>query len=275
MAVFPEITSHDYAIRLNQHLLEQEPVYVPLYPFQFTSNYDFYRPSKFDFIYLDPPTNNHAVLHYDLAISLWDTMRMKERYILAAAHNWDGDTATHPLPAFIPDSKFKEIHMLSPIFHHHAPLSSIKLFTPANPITICSWISIWQQYSRMLSAWIERAKVHSAHVANCSWKWPVPPTDFIPYNPTTNLSDIKELASTTTESTSLFDTDTSPVVPAVRVPAIRVCHTHASPEPVKRTHDSSPLDSQRDGDDASKKQLILCVDFPVILVQLNTREEGI
>ena len=262
MAVFPEITSRDYAVRMNQHLLEQEPVSVPLYPFQFTSNYDFYRPCKFDFIYLDPPTNNHAVLRYDLAISLWETMRMKEHYILAAAHNWDGDTATHPLPASIPDSQFREIHMLPPVFHHHAPLSSIKLFKPASPTVIRAWVSIWQQYSRMLSAWIERARINSTHVPNCSWTWSITPADFIPYIPTANLFDSEDLASTTTESTSLSEEEVPPSlppveVPVIRVPAVQVHHANASIESVKRAHDSSPLDAQRDGGQANKKQLVL------------------
>ena len=145
MAIYPEITSFNYSVHMNNDLLEQEPVSVPLYPVQYPPNFDFYKPNKFDFIYLDAPANNYAVLRYDLAISLWETLRMKERYILAAAHDWNGEIASHPLPAFIPDSKFREIHMLRPAFHNSPPLSNIKLFSPAHPNAIRAWISIWQE----------------------------------------------------------------------------------------------------------------------------------
>ena len=192
---------------------------------------------------------------------------MKERYILAAAHDWNGEIASHPLPAFIPDSKFREIHMLRPAFHNSPPLSNIKLFSPAHPNAIRAWISIWQERSRMLSAWIDKAKCNIARVPNCSWKWPASPISFTPINYSDLVSDSEELASTTTEASSLFEGENTQSTATVHVNRAEV-----STGTLKRSRESSPLDVQRDGTDANKKQLVL---WRPSLAQLLERQRAL
>ena len=178
MANFPEITSRDYTLHQTPNGLVQEPVSTLHFPFQHSSNFDFYRPCKFNFIFLDAPINNYAVLHNDLAHCIWESVKMKGRYILASAHGWDGDTANSPLPTSIPDAKLKEIHMLPPLLMPNQLLAFNKLLFPERPTIIRALISALQEQSRMLSAWICQAKINSSRVRNCSWVWPADPIPF-------------------------------------------------------------------------------------------------
>ena len=251
MANFPEVTSRDYTLRQTPNGLVQEPVSTLHFPFQHSSNFDFYRPCKFDFIYLDAPINNYAVLRNDLAHSIWESVKMKGRYIIAAAHGWDGDTATYALPTSIPDAKFKEIHMLPPPLMPNQLLAFNKLLFPERPTIICALISALQEQARMLSAWICQAKVNSSRVRNCSWTWPADPIPLFPNDTLLSDTDSDDLSSTTTECDSIFDE--KPTL----IPAVRASHAQATLETVKRSHSPSPLDSQRDGNDPSKKQLVL------------------
>lgn len=249
MATFPEITSINFSVRKGLHSIIQEPVSIPFHEFQFTSQFDFYRPCKSDLIYLCPPSNDYVALHNELAISIWESLKMKTKYILAAAHRWNGDIATSPLPTYLSDAKLDEIHMIRPALPFLHPLTFNPLLCPGPPATVLSRVAIWQERSRMLSAWICKARLNSQSVSGCSWRWPVAP---IPSRDLDDDSSSMEISSTTTECDSLFHEE--PVTPSR---AIRACNTQASLLTPKRPRDSSPLDTQRDGDEANKRQLVL------------------
>ena len=249
MANFPEISFLDFSVRKGLHSITQEPVSIPFHEFQFTSHFDFYRPCKADLIYLTPPSGEYAVLRHDLAISIWESLKMKTKYILAAAHRWNGDTATSPLPTELSESKLNEIHMIRPALPFLHPLSFNPLLCPGPPASVFSRVAIWQERSRMLSAWIGKARLNSYLVPNCSWRWPTSP---MPYRDLDRHSSSTDLSSATTERDSLFSEE--PVSPSH---AIRAYRAQASSRSPKRPRNSSPSDPQRDGDDASKKQLVL------------------
>ena len=174
---------------------------------------------------------------------------MKTKYILAAAHRWNGDTATSPLPTDLLDSKLEEIRMIRPALPFLHPLTFNPLLCPGSPASVFSRVAIWQERSRMLSAWIGKARLNSRLVPNCSWRWPESPV-------TSHHRDDDSvsigLSSTTTECDSLFHEE-----PATPSRAIRAYGTKPSLVPPKRSRDLSPLDTRRDGDDPSKKQLVL------------------
>ena len=249
MANFPEITFLDFSVRKGLHSATQEPVSFPFHEFQFTSQFDFYRPCKSDLVYLTPPSSDYVVLRSDLAISIWESLRMKTRYILAAAYRWNGDTAASPLPTSLSDAKLEEIRMIKPAIPFLHPLTFNPLLCPGPPATVFSRVAIWQERARMLSAWICKARLNSYLIPNCSWRWPTSP---MPYCDLDQHSNATDPSSTATEVDSLFSEE--PVSPSH---AIRVYRAHASTPSSKRPRDSSPSDPQRDGDDASKKQLVL------------------
>ena len=249
MATFPEITSLDYVVRKQLDSIIQEPVSAPFHEFQYTSQFDFYRPCKSDLVYLGPPSTDYVTLRGDLAISIWESLRMKVRYILAAAYRWNGDTATRPLPTYLTDAKLNEIHMLRPALPFLHPLTFNPLLSPGPPAAVFSRVAMWQGRSRMLSAWIGKARLNSNLVPNCSWRWPVSPS---PDHGFDDDSGSISLSSTTTECDSLFHED-----PVPQSRAIRAYGSRASILPSKRSRDASPADPQRDGDDPSKKQMVL------------------
>ena len=251
MANFPEVTSRDYTLRQTPNGLVQELVSTLHFPFQHSANFDYYQPCKFDFIFLDAPINNYAVLHNNLAHCIWESVKMKGCYILASAHGWDGDTAATPLPTSIPDVKLKEIHMLPPPLMPNQLLAFNKLLFPERPTIIRALISALQEQSRMLSAWICQAKINSSRIRNCSWTWPADPISYFPNDALLSDTDSDDLSSTTTECDSVFDE--KPTL----IPAAQVSHALANLETFKRSHSSSPLDLRRDGNDPSKKQLVL------------------
>ena len=174
---------------------------------------------------------------------------MKVRFILAAAYRWNGDTATRPLPTYLTDAKLNEIHMVRPALPFLHPLTFNPLLSPGPPAAVFSRVAMWQERSRMLSAWIGKARLNSTLVPNCSWRWPVSP---VAYHGSDDETSSVSLSSTTTECDSLFHEE--PIPPSR---AIRAYGSRASILPSKRSRDTSPSDPQRDGDDASKKQLVL------------------
>ena len=119
----------------------------------------------------------------------------------------------------------------------------------------------------MLSAWIDKAKSNTARVPNCSWKWPASPISFTPINYSDLVSDSEELASTTTEASSLFEDENTQSTATVHVN-----HAEVSTGTVKRSRESSPLDVQCDGTDANKKQLVL---WRPSLAQLLERQRAL
>ena len=134
------ILSLDYNLHCHGDQITQNAVFAPEFPFQHTSNFDFYLPGKFDFIYLDAPTNHYAVLHSNLTSSYWESLKMKGRYILFAAHNWNGSSATEPLPISVPDKKLQEISMIPPPFLPLHQLTYNFLLLLESPEVIKGWI---------------------------------------------------------------------------------------------------------------------------------------
>lgn len=252
MASFPVITARDYSIRQGLYALEQEPITVPRFEFQFTSDFDFYPLGKQDFIYLDPPYHQFATIRPDLASCLWETLKMKVRFILCAARNGNCDAATDLLTTFISSAKLRELNLLHPPFPPAHQLTSNPFLRPGHPAIVETWVTSWQTTSRMLTAWIARARENSARVSNSSWVWPSSPLSLSPTVDSNSESGSTDISSTTTELNS--ETESVPLEQAVLA-----THAHASLVPRKRVldSDSSPIDSTRDGDDPSKKQMVL------------------
>ena len=287
MASFPEISALDFSLVSNPDgdSLIQSPVQFPDFEFQHTSNFDYYKPCSLDFYFLDSPINRYAVLRSDLASCYWESLKMKCRYILAAATGWDSESNC-ALPTAVPEAKLLEIGMTAPPFPLIHQLTYNFLLLPERPEKIREWICLWQSNSLQLAAWIAQAKVQSKKLPSCSWRWPATP--LITY-PTSTLP-ISPLASpvtnTNTEegdvpvSNSSVITDTEalfgecPEPPSEcgtlilsshqllkHIPTSgRVAHAlHANSEKgtLKRARDSSPVDPLHDGEKDSKRQLVL------------------
>ena len=252
MATFPIISERDYSVRPGPYSLEQEPIPMPRFEFQFSSNFDFYPVGKQDYAYLDPPYNLFATIRPDVASCLWETLKMKVRYILAAARDGNCDAALDPLSTFISSAKLKEINMVPPSFPPAHQLSSNPFLRPGHPAIVDSWVTTWQMNSRMLAAWIAKAQDNSTRVADCTWVWPA--------TPFTNLSNSRSATEINSEDlvSTIPERESSPIenspVPASTVQALRV---QAAANVAKRSRDPSPVDAKRDGDEASKKQLVL------------------
>ena len=92
----------------------------------------------------------------------------------------------------------------------------------------------------------------SEHPPNCSWIWPSSPLSLSSIIDSSSDSGSTDISSTTTEFNSIPETKL-----ACPEQAVLAACAHASLIPLKRTHDSSPIDSMHDGDDPSKKQLVL------------------
>ena len=252
MATFPTISERDYSIRQGPYSLEQEPIPVPRFEFQFSSNFDFYPVGKQDFTYLDPPYNLFATIRPDIASCLWETLKMKIRYILTAARNGNSNAASDLLTTFISSAKLKEIDMLPPPFPPAHQLASNPFLRPGHPAIVDTWVTSWQSNSRMLAAWIAKAQENSIHVTDCTWVWPA--------TPFSSFSDSRSIVDTESEdlTSTAAELDSPPVEnPTLPSSITRSLHVQASMDAVKRPRDHSPLDSKRDGDDASKKQLVL------------------
>jgi hypothetical protein len=161
MATFPEIYSSDFSLRRIDGHLVQGPVDAPEFEFQFSSNFDYYRPCSADFIRISSLENAQVVLRTDLASCYWETLKMKCRYILAAANGWKGDFDRSPLPASVPEASLTEIGMIHPPFPPLEQLANNFFLLPALPSLLTIHIKVWQDNSRQLSAWIEKAKARS------------------------------------------------------------------------------------------------------------------
>ena len=250
MAAFPEITARNYSVRRGLHSLYQEPILTPRYPFQYTSHFEFYPLGSRDFVYLDPPSHHFATLRSDLAVCLWESLKMKVRYVLAAARNGDCNSVFDLLVTFIPKAKLQEIDMLPPPFPPAYQLTSNPFLRPGHPAVIETWVSSWQMSLRMLTAWIAKAQANSASISNCSWSWPPSLHSLTLPIDSDSGSDSTDIASTTMEFGS--EVNSTPLTQAVLAQ-----RAHAEVIPAKRARDLSPFDSTRDGDDAHKKQLVL------------------
>jgi len=88
--------------------------------------------------------NEYTVLHSNLAGCYWETLKMKGRYILSAANNWNGKTAVEPLPVMILEDNLKEVGMAHPPFPpiHQLTYNFLLL---ERPLTIHRWIKTWQK----------------------------------------------------------------------------------------------------------------------------------
>jgi hypothetical protein len=186
MSGFPEISSLDFSLHRVDSKLIQGP--IPEFQFQFTPNFDFYCPSSIDFLWLDPPVNLHTTLRSDLASCYWETLKMKCRYILTAAHGWKGNFNKSPLPQFVPDSLLSEIGMTHPPLPPLNQLTYNFFLLPEDPAEICRHIKIWQENSHQLSAWIKKAKERRVKVPECSWNWLATP--FVPFSVEDDSSSI-------------------------------------------------------------------------------------
>ena len=173
---------------------------------------------------------------------------MKQRYILAAANRWNGDTATSPLPSTIPEDKLREIDMVHPVF----PTLHQFIFNPflitGHPDVINAMIAAWQERSHRLAAWISKAKPNSSYMLNCSWAWPTSPSTPVHSIDSPIDSSVADTSSMFPEVESIAGESNTPVSHAIH--ALRA---QASLVPLKRHHDPSPLNSERDGDDPNKK----------------------
>ena len=252
MASFPEISARNYSVHRGPHSLVQEPVLIPRFQFQYTSNFDFYLLGKCDFIPLEHPPHHYAVLHSDIAICLWESLKMKVRYILATSRNGNCDAVFDLLSTYIPSAKLQEIDMLPPPFPSIHQLTFNPFLRPGHPAVIESIVSSWQTTSRMLSAWIAKAQENSVRRSSCSWSWP--PSSVGSLSPVDSPSDSEstDISSTAPELESVPNLGSTPASPVARS-----FHAQVDPTSLKRVRDSSPIDPRRDGDEAHKKQLVL------------------
>ena len=266
MATFPNITSLEFNLhRYNDHII-QNAVYPPEFGFQFTANFDYYTPSPFDFKFLDAPDNNFAVMRSTLAGAIWETLKMKGRYILAAAHGWDPDTATDPLPISLPEEKLKEIDMISPPFPSVYQLTYNFFEFPAPMKTILEWVESWQERSRRLSAWICKAKLKSTQHPDCSWKWPATPLSAYSFPDNLDYEDSEgSVGSHASDSVGPLVEDPSF---SKRVATAFKVKTYS----LKRSRSPSPSDASCDGSPSNKKQLVL---YKPTLEQLLERDKSL
>ena len=210
---------------------------------------------------------------------------MKGCFILSAANGGVSENSTDPLPSSIPDGKLQEIGMIHPPFPPLHQLTYNFLLLPESPDKIRECITLWQANSRQLAAWIAQAKVQSARLPSCTWKWPVcpiisystsappdPPRDSpclgtkikdelsseldssLSSDPGALFQESPELPSKfgTLSSTSSFHS-TNLTAPGRVAQAF---HTQVGRNPLKRVRDASPSDSLLDENGAHKKQLV-------------------
>ena len=199
MAAYPPITAFDFEAHLENGELVQDLVEMPAYDFQHTAEFDFYRPTIHDYVPYPASRPDHVMLRADLAACLFETYNMKVKYVLAAAHDWNGEFTMDPLPTVLPDSKLKEIGMPAPPFPDCQLWAVNFFFKPEKISVIADWVEMWQRKSLSLSAWIYKARIKSKHVPDCSWVWPRSPYD-------TSTSDDTDLSDSDEEVTP-FDSD--------------------------------------------------------------------
>ena len=175
MATYPEISAVDFSVRIENGQPVQNQVYVPKYAHQYTSNFDQYKPADEDLIPYEGIGPQRYTLRRSLANCYWETVHMKIKYILAAAHNWNSQTATGPLPTTLSKSKLAELGMPPPLFPHTEFLTINFFLAPEKPEIICGWVDTWQAQSLNLSAWIAQARLNSINTLDSTWVWPPSP----------------------------------------------------------------------------------------------------
>ncbi|KAF8490116.1 hypothetical protein JB92DRAFT_3129115 [Gautieria morchelliformis] len=256
MSTFPKISSIDFHTILLENRLVQGPVPAPSYPFQFTADFDYYKPNKFDFCFLNPPHEGMAVMRNDLASACWESLKMKTRYIMAAAHGWKGDSEEHPLPTTIPTEKLSEIGIIHPPFPPFQQLSHNFLLLPETPEVIgkppiCDHSQLLvdlAHFSFERSLYLQCDTTASDRVTEASSEEWEPNS----LEEDTVLTESAEPSSKPSSTHTSFSNVSSP---AARV--ARAFNSIADREDLKRSRDSSPEDSVRDGLEANKKQVVL------------------
>lgn len=239
MATYPEISAVDFSVRIENGQPVQNQVYVHKYAYQHTSNFDQYKPADEALIPYEGIGPKRYTLRRSLANCYWETVQMKIKYILAAAHNWNGQTATVPLPTTLSKSKLTEIGMPPPLFPHTELLTINFFLSPEKPEVIREWVDAWQAQSLNLSAWIAQARLNSMHTENCTWVWPPSPFGVYPlgYPDDANPDQGDESGSLFDKSTSSTPEEDSPHSTDISEPsslAANSLHISTDPRPTKR-----------------------------------------
>ena len=247
MAYIPDATHIDFNLRREGKHLIQGPVPTLTYPFQFTSNFDYYRPNRHDFHRTDE-ASPYVVLRPELAGALWESLKMKGRYILAAANRWTGD-ASSPLPATIPIGKLEEIDMVHPPFPPIPQLTYNFMELPETEEVVTQRIENWQENSRQLAVWISQAKLSSLNNPGHTWLWPAPPRPSSS-NHSSDSSDEHWIPNSSSLDTVFSEASLPPRHTA------HAFHTHVERDIKKRVRELSPTNESRDGDSTNKRQLV-------------------
>lgn len=181
MANFPRVQSLDYATEMLYGKPIQSRVVVPDFQFQYSPDFEHYKPCGYDFRKIKIFENEYVMLRPELAAAIWESLKMKYRYVLAAAHDWHGERALTPLPQNIPEAKIRELHMIAPPVPDADELTINFFAFATDMITLRVWIERWQQMSHQLSAWIAKAKERTIALGVTSWVWPEEPCAPTPY----------------------------------------------------------------------------------------------
>ena len=265
MAHFPKVTGSDFRLQFVHGRLVQGPIEPPEFEFQHSSNFNFYKPNDFDFVHLDG-TDQYVLLRPDLACAFWETLKMKGRYILAAANNWTGDDPLKPLPMTVPPQKLEEIHMIYPPFPPLYQLTYNFFMLLEKKDVICSCITAWQENSWQLATWICKAKYNTIRYCSKSWKWPEPLAYSLIYP-----EDSRYSTEDSTWSPNLSTADLSlPESIEAPIRTTRTFWAKVESDIKKRACDLSPADEHRDGEKSDKRQVVLW--NPTLVQLLEMRE---
>ena len=279
MAHYPEISAIDFVLRANNGRIVQAPVHIPKYAYQHTGNFDRYKPTPHDFEPYEGPGPAQVLMRKGIAFGLWETMHMKVKYILSAAHRWNGQIDTTPLPSVLPEHKLTEIGMPPPPFPDPQLLTINIFLTAETRETLCNWVDLWQVISLNLSAWIAKAKQNCVSTPGCTWAWPHSPFDIYPAGNPGDSDDDDGATTTSTlyDTSSLFTTgdlssqlEGSPSPSPVPATSLSVA---ADPRVSKRARSSSP--DSVSSSEPNSKQLVLWQPSPLqLLVRETALREG-
>jgi hypothetical protein len=181
MASFAPIGSLDYAVNRRHDPPFQTSVLTSDFEYQHTSEFEFYKICHHDYSQANIFGKVYTTIRPELAGAIWEAVRMKARYIYAAANQWRGDTDYSNLPRTIPEEKLTEIDMLPPPIPPVDYLMENFLAYPETLSTLQLWIEKWQQTGHMLTAWIAKAKERCEKWEVTSWSWPDEPCMPEPY----------------------------------------------------------------------------------------------
>jgi hypothetical protein len=269
MALFPPVTSVDYQLSHDGDNVIQAAVSLPQYEFQHSDNFEFYKPGRHDWTSIFLFGKHYFYLRPELADSLWESVRMKCRYILAAAAGWKGDVDSNDLPLTIPDEKYQEISMIRAPIPPDNYLAHNFLKIPGEKVEIESWIERWQQTGHQLTAWTAKAKENCVDLEDCTWKWPIDPCDTLRsvndedddayMDLTRKFSFFEALRRRYSEDMNLhtrtrYTTTISNEAERERwlEPKAHALGVRAERQSRKRTRDSSPSDATRNGENSNK-----------------------